>query len=136
MGSSRNLQKKGKVLAVLGFLPVVLSGCGKSIKIGNGQYVEPKDIDPWDYLGDTSITDITAIRDFASSAAGLLVTVGIIGIVFSIFYMIIRLLFSQNSARLKSEIKEEVIFKSVIAIMLFSIPFWLGVVKMVSDFLL
>ena len=39
------------------------------------------------------------------------------------------------NAKMKSEAKDEVIFKSVIAVMLFSIPFWLGIIKMISDLL-
>lgn len=36
---------------------------------------------------------------------------------------------------MKNEIKEEALLKEVIAIMLFSIPLWLGVCKLVGDML-
>ena len=121
---------------LLTILPaMILSGCGKEQAEELAQ-VETKNIDPWVYLSNNSISVNSAIRNFASSAAGLLITLGVIGIVFSIMYLVIRLLFSGGNVRTKSEAKEEIIFKSVIGIMLFSVSFWLGIIKLLSDLLL
>lgn len=125
--------------AVLGmglFLPaVVLSGCSsEETKVGITR-AETKNIDPWTYLMDTSVSANKTIKAFAGSAASLLITIGVMGIVFSFLYLVIRLLFGGSNAKVKSQIKEEVVFKSVVAVMLFSIPFWLGIIKMISDLL-
>ncbi len=121
---------------MIAFLPAfILMGCTEkhgTIEIGQA---ETKNIDPWAYLMDTSVSTNGTIQAFAGSAAKLLITLGVMGIVFSILYLSIRLLFGGSSTKVKSEAKEEVIFKSVIAIMLFSIPFWLGIIKMLSDLL-
>lgn len=118
------------------FLPAfVLSGCSSEETIVEITRAETKNIDPWAYLVDTSISTNGTMQAFAGSAAKLLITIGIMGIVFSILYLIIRLLFGSGNAKVKSEAKDEVIFKSVIAVMLFSIPFWLGIIKMISDLL-
>ena len=117
------------------FLPVfVISGCSEET-VQELARTETKNIDPWTYLTNTDISTNSTLREFASSASGLMITIGVMGIVFSIFYLIIRLLFGGSSAKVKSEIKDEVIFKSVVAIMLFSIPFWLGIIKLISDLL-
>lgn len=122
--------------SIAAFLPVfVLAGCSSEETIVEITRAETKNIDPWTYLADTSISTNSTIRIFAGSAAKLLITIGIMGIVFSILYLVIRLLFGGSNAKMKSEVKEEVIFKSIIAVMLFSIPFWLGIIKMISDLL-
>lgn len=116
-------------------LPIfILSGCSEET-VQELARTETKNIDPWTYLTDTSITTNSTLREFAGSAAGLLITIGVMGIVFSILYMILRLLFGGSRAKVKSEIKGEVVFKSVVAIMLFSVPFWLGIIKLISDLL-
>lgn len=121
---------------ILAFLPVfALSGCSSEETIVEITRAETKNIDPWAYLVDTSISKNGTMQAFAGSAAKLLITIGIMGIVFSILHLIIRLLFGGGNAKMKSEAKDEVIFKSVIAVMLFSIPFWLGIIKMISDLL-
>ncbi len=112
----------------------LLGGCTKKTEQELAR-VETKNIDPWGYLTDTSISQSSTVRSFAGSAAGLFITIGVMGIVFSILYLILRLLFGGSSAKVKNELKEEVVFKSVIAVMLFSIPFWLGIIKMFSDLL-
>jgi len=96
--------------------------------------VEPKDINPWTYVEDTSISVDPTLRGVAASASELGITIGIIGIVFSIFYMIIRIFFTK-SAQAKEEIKREAVLKGLIGIMLFSIPFWLGLFKYFSELL-
>lgn len=117
------------------FLPaLVLSGCSEETAQELAR-TETKNIDPWTYLTNTAVSTNSTLREFAGSAAGLLITIGVMGIVFSILYLLIRLLFGGSNAKVKSEIKDEVIFKSVVAIMLFSIPFWLGIIKLVSDLL-
>lgn len=113
---------------------VLLSGCTKKTELELAR-AETKNIDPWVYLSDTSISTNGTVKEFAGSAAGLMVTVGVMGIAFSIFYLVLRLFFGGSRAKVKNELKEEILFKSVISIMLFSIPFWLGLVKMISDLL-
>lgn len=111
------------------FSLVLFCGCGDEDNlIGNN----PKEIDPWVYLKDTSLSDDKILLDFASSAGELGILIGIMGIVFSILYMVIRILFTQNAAK-KEEIKQEAIMKGVIGILIFSIPFWLGVIKTLAD---
>lgn len=131
--------KKKKIL--LAFLICIVcvffvTGCGgeEGDSIYNFSDTAPKQIDPWVYLTDSSLSDIDSIKDFASSAGALAMTVGIIGIVFSILFMAIRVLFS-SSAKAKAEVKEEALVKGLIAIMLFSIPLWLGICKLISDLL-
>lgn len=89
---------------------------------------EPKEIDPWVYVKDTNITLNGSLRKLAASSTELAITVGVIGIVFSIVYIILRICFTKN-ANTKEEIKRQALQKGLIAIMLFSIPFWLGLFK-------
>lgn len=96
--------------------------------------VEPKEINPWDYVEDTTISADSTLRGVAASASELGITIGIIGIVFSMFYMVIRIFFTK-SAQAKEEIKREAVWKGLIGIMLFSIPFWLGLFKYLSELL-
>lgn len=111
-----------------------LTACGteEGGSIYNFAGAEPKEIDPWVYLQDTALSSSTQIRGFASSAGSLGITIGVMGIVFSIFYMVIRLLFS-GSVKTRSEIKEEALMKGLIAVMIFSIPLWLGICKLLGD---
>ena len=134
-------KRKGKGRARAALLSVVLvcsfalAGCGDE---SNGLYdfagKEPKEIDPWVYLQDTALSSSEQILSFASSASRLGTTIGVMGIVFSILFMVIRVLFA-GSAKTKSEIKEEALIKGLIAIMLFSIPLWLGICKLLSEVL-
>jgi len=129
--------KRKKVIFML-FLFIVamtLAGCKKSGETYDFADMEPKSIDPWVYIQDTSISASGTIRNFASSAGNLGVTVGVMGIVFSLLYMAIRILFS-SSPKTRNEIKEEVIMKGLIAIMIFNVPLWLGVFKMFGDLLI
>lgn len=118
-------------------LVLFLSGCSSDAEnsIYNFADVEPKDIDPWTYLQDTSISSSLQIRSLSSSSYNLAITVGIMGIVFSILYMAIRILFSSN-AKKKSEVKEEAVLKGLIAIVLFSIPLWLSLFKLIGELLI
>ena len=113
-----------------------LTACGDGQQGGLYDFsgVEPKNIDPWAYLKDTALSSNRQILNFASSASTLAITIGIMGIVFSMLFMVIRLLFSGNT-KVKSEVKEEAVLKGLIAIMLFSIPIWLGVCKLVAEML-
>lgn len=115
----------------------LLSGCSGNAEnsIYNFADVEPKDIDPWTYLQDTSISSSLQIRSLSSSSYSLAITVGIMGIIFSILYMAIRILFSMD-AKKKSEVKEEAVLKGLIAIALFSIPLWLSIFKMIGELLI
>ena len=123
------------LLSVMMVCSFVLTGCGSEKK---GLYdfagTEPKEIDPWVYLQDTALSSSEQILNFASSAGRLGITIGVMGIVFSILFMVIRVLFAGN-AKTKSEIKEEALIKGLIAIMLFSIPLWLGICKLLSEVL-
>ncbi len=112
----------------------VLTGCGNEEggSIYNFSGVEPKEIDPWVYLQDTALSSSTQIRSFASSAGSLGITIGVMGIVFSIFYMAIRMFFFTSPAA-RNEVKEEALLKGLIAIMIFSIPLWLGICKLLGD---
>lgn len=114
----------------------LLSGCSSETEqsIYNFSNVEPKEIDPWTYLQDTAITSSAQIRSLSSSAYSLAITVGLIGIVCSILYMAIRLLFTQ-SVKTKSEVKEEAVLKGLIGIAIFSIPLWLSIFKMIGELL-
>lgn len=121
--------------ATLLLCAMLLTGCGDSGEsIYNFSGVEPKEIDPWVYLQDTTLSSNTQIRSFASSASRLGITVGVMGIVFSIIYMAIRIFFSQN-AKVREEIKEEAMIKGIVAIMIFSVPFWLGIFKLAGEML-
>lgn len=136
--TGKKVFSKGKKVVFL-LLPCVclITGCGNDGEdsIYNFAGVEPKEIDPWVYLNDMSLSSNEQIRRFASSAGSLGITLGVMGIVFSILYMAIRILFAK-SAKVKEEIKEEVMIKGVVAIMIFSIPLWLGLCKMVGEMLL
>lgn len=126
--------EKCKVICIILFFSFALTACGKEEQgsIYDFVGVEPKEIDPWIYLQDTALSSNQQILSFASSASTLAITIGVIGIVFSLLFMAIRLLFSRN-AKVRSEIKEEALLKGLIAIMLFSIPVWLGVCKLVGE---
>lgn len=124
-------RKKRYAAVILLFLLCILAGCAKK----EGEEVfnsEPKDIDPWVYVEDTSISMNSALTNLASSSAELGITVGIMGIAFSIFYMVLRISFTKSAAA-REEIKREAMLKGMIAVMLFSIPFWLGLFKYFSE---
>lgn len=133
---SRKRKKKRCIFILLLFCVILLSACGDDDEgnLYDFSGKEPKEIDPWTYIQDTAITTSEEILGFASSAGSLAITVGVMGIVFSILYMCIRILFAGN-ARARSEVKEEAVLKGLIAIMLFSIPLWLGLCKMVGEML-
>lgn len=137
--SLRKRKRKGTARAILLSVVMVcffaLTGCG-SEKEGLYDFAgtEPKEIDPWVYLQDTALSSSEQILHFASSASRLGITIGVMGIVFSILFMVIRVLFA-GSAKTKSEIKQEALIKGLIAIMLFSIPLWLGICKLLSEVL-
>ena len=126
--------KKSLFLLISLIFCSVLAGCGNEEggSIYNFSGVEPKEIDPWVYLQDTALSSSTQIRSFASSAGSLGITIGVMGIVFSIFYMAIRMFFS-TSAAARNEVKEEALLKGLIAVMIFSIPLWLGICKLLGD---
>lgn len=139
-GNSRKNRhiRKRICTAALFLCTMLLTGCGDD---GSGQSiynfagVEPKEIDPWVYLQDTALSSNTQILGFASSASRLGITIGVMGIVFSILYMAIRLFFARN-AKVREEIKEEAMIKGMVAIMIFSVPFWLGIFKLVGEMLI
>lgn len=54
---------------------------------------------------------------------------------FSILYMAIRIFFARN-AKVREEIKEEAMIKGMVAIMIFSVPFWLGIFKLAGEMLI
>lgn len=124
-----------KILCVLlVILAVMLGGCGDDEDAFDFSGIEPKTIDPWVYIEDTSISMNAALSNLASSSAELGITIGVMGIVFSVFYMAIRVFFSK-SASAKEEIKRGAVLKGMIAIMLFSIPFWMGLFKYFAELL-
>lgn len=128
------MKKKKRYSAVWMLLWIcILSGCAKD---GGSEVFqgEPKDLDPWIYVEDTSISMNSALTNLAASSAELGITVGIMGITFSIFFMVLRICFTKNAA-VREEVKREVIMKGMIAVMLFSIPFWLGIFKYFSELL-
>nr|WP_305182481.1 hypothetical protein [uncultured Schaedlerella sp.] len=111
----------------------ILSGCAKD----GGEEIfqgEPKDLDPWTYVEDTSISMNSALTNLAASSAELGITVGVMGITFSVFFMVLRICFTKNAA-VREEVKREAVMKGMIAVMLFSIPFWLGIFKYFSELL-
>lgn len=111
----------------------ILSGCAKD----GGEEIfqgEPKDLNPWTYVEDTSISMNSTLTNLAASSAELGITVGIMGITFSIFFMVLRICFTKNAA-VREEVKREAVMKGMIAVMLFSIPFWLGIFKYFSELL-
>lgn len=129
--------KKKKILIVLllVFMVVSLSGCGDDTEDPfDFSDVVTKDINPWDYVQDTSISMNGALTNLASSSSELGITIGVMGIVFSIIYMVIRISFSRSAAT-KEEVKREAVLKGLVAIMLFSIPFWLGLFKQFAELL-
>lgn len=132
---NRHMGKKACAAALV-LCTLLLTGCGDDEKgIYNFSGVEPKEIDPWVYLQDTALSSSTQILGFASSASRLGITVGVMGIVFSIMYMAIRIFFAR-SAKVREEIKEEAMIKGMVAIMIFSIPFWLGIFKLAGEMLI
>ena len=131
-------RKKVHILLLLFFLILVLTACGSEEDEADPfdfSGIEPKDLIPWTYVEDTSITLNGALRNLASSSAELGIVVGVVGIVFSIIYMAIRICFSKSAA-VREEIKREAFLKGMIAVMLFSIPFWLGLFKMFAELLI
>lgn len=132
------MKKKLRFLVLLLVSVVLLSGCGGNDE-GENPFdfsgVEPKDINPWTYVEDTSIYLNQSLTDLAASSSDLAMTIGVMGMVFSIIYIALRLLFSRNAAR-REEIRQEAIIKGMIAVMLFSIPFWLGLFKQFSELLI
>lgn len=131
----RGIKRCMMALALCTFL---LAGCGDAgggESIYNFSGVEPKEIDPWVYLQDTALSSNQQILGFASSASRLGITIGIMGIVFSMLYMAIRIFFSR-SGKTKEEVKEEALIKGLVAIMIFSIPFWLGIFKLIGEALI
>lgn len=131
-------EKKQKLLlVVLLFCIGFLTGCSKDTgdSIYNFSNTEPKEIDPWVYLQDTTLSSNPQILSFASSASSLGITIGVMGITISILYMAIRILFSRN-AKARNEMKEEALQKGITAVMLFSIPLWLGICKMIGELLI
>ncbi len=132
---NRHIRKK-MCTAVILLCTLLLTGCGNDGEsIYNFAGVEPKEIDPWVYLQDTALSSNTQILGFASSASRLGITIGVMGIAFSILYMAIRILFARN-AKVREEIKEEAMIKGMVAIMIFSIPFWLGIFKLAGEMLI
>ena len=134
--SRKNCHVRKKIRrAALILCTLLLTGCGDDENIYNFAGKEPKEIDPWVYLQDTALSTNTQILGFASSASRLGITIGVMGIVFSILYMAIRIFFARN-AKVKEEIKEEAKIKGMVAIMIFSIPFWLGIFKLAGEMLI
>ncbi|HBA46385.1 MAG TPA: hypothetical protein DCZ91_01000 [Lachnospiraceae bacterium] len=124
-----------RIFVLLLLCAVLFSACGDDEEnLYDFSGTEPKEIDPWVYIQDTAISASAQILGFASSAGNLAITIGVMGIIFSILYMSLRILFAGN-ARARSEVKEEAVLKGLIAIMLFSLPLWLGLCKMVSEML-
>lgn len=126
--------KKKIIFMMLFVFTLLLGGCASEEEAFDFSNIEPKTINPWVYVSDTSISMNGALKNLAASSAELGITIGVMGIVFSIFYMAIRVFFSR-SASTKEEIKREAVLKGVIAIMLFSIPFWLGLFKYFAELL-
>lgn len=128
------MKKKKRYAAAWLFLWIcILSGCAKD----GGEEIfhgEPKDLDPWTYVEDTSISMNSALTNLAASSAELGITVGVMGITFSVFFMVLRICFTKNAA-VREEVKREAVMKGMIAVMLFSIPFWLGIFKYFSELL-
>lgn len=128
---------KKKLLVLLVFLLIfTLTGCGDDEEDDPFDFsgIEPKNLNPWTYVEDTSISMNSALTNLAASSAELGITIGIMGIVFSIFYMIIRICFTKSAAA-KEEVKQEAVMKGMVAVMLFSVPFWLGLFKYFSELL-
>lgn len=137
MGKGKKTRaKRGKAALMALLCAITFTACGEEGQQSLYDFsgMEPKEIDPWVYLRDTALSSNQQILNFASSASRLAITIGVTGIVFSILFMAVRLLFS-GSAKTRSEVKEEALLKGLIAIMLFSIPLWLGVCKLVGEML-
>ena len=115
---------------------LALSGCGYKEEGNPFDFsgIETKDLNPWNYMENMELSMSEPLKDLGASSAQLGITVGIMGIVFSIFYMVLKICFTKNAA-IKEEIKQEAVLKGMIAIMLFSIPFWLGLFKMTAELL-
>ncbi|MDD3361827.1 MAG: hypothetical protein PHW34_09170 [Hespellia sp.] len=129
-------QRKRIILVLFLLIIFMLTGCGDDEGEDPFDFsgIEPKNINPWTYVEDTDITLNSSLKNVAASSSELAITIGIMGIVFSIFYMVIRICFSRSAAT-KEEIKREAVMKGMIAIMLFSIPFWLGLFKYFAELL-
>ena len=130
------MKKKLRILLLV-ITVLTLSGCGGDEEEDPFDFsgIEPKDINPWTYLEDTTIYLNGSLTDLAASSSELAMTVGIIGMVFSTFYIALRLMFSKNAAR-REELRQEAVLKGLISVMLFSVPFWLGIFKQFSELLI
>lgn len=133
----KNRHRRKRICSVMLMLcTLLLTACGDDEEsIYNFSGMEPKEIDPWVYLQDMELSSNTQILDFGSSAGRLGITIGVMGIAFSIMYMAIRIFFAR-SAKVREEVKEEALIKGMVAIMIFSIPFWLGIFKLAGEMLI
>lgn len=129
-------RKRIIVLMLTWMLLFSLSGCGNKEEGNPFDFsgIETKDLNPWNYMENMELSMSEPLKNLGASSAELGITIGIIGIIFSIFYMVLRICFSK-SAVIKEEVKQEAVLKGMIAIMLFSIPFWLGLFKMTAELL-
>ncbi len=135
----RSMMKRKQRGLLLLLLLVLLAGAGGCAKEGGEDpfdfsKIEPKDLNPWTYVEDTALSESGPLTDLAASSSELGITVGIMGIVFSVFYVVIRICFMRSAAA-KEDVKREALMKGMIAIMLFSIPFWLALFKQFADLL-
>lgn len=129
-------RKRIIVLMLTWMLLFSLSGCGNKEEGNPFDFsgIETKDLNPWNYMENMELSMSEPLKNLGASSAELGITIGIIGIIFSIFYMVLRICFSKSAA-IKEEVKQEAVLKGMIAIMLFSIPFWLGLFKMTAELL-
>lgn len=129
-------RKRIIMLMLTWILLLSLSGCGNKEEGNPFDFsgIETKDLNPWNYMENMELSMSEPLKNLGASSAELGITIGIIGIVFSIFYMVLRICFSKSAA-IKEEVKQEAVLKGMIAIMLFSIPFWLGLFKMTAELL-
>lgn len=91
------------------------------------------DTDPFKLINgkNNGIADNKQLKGTASSFYGLLSVVGIIGIILSIIICGI-LIYSKKDAKKRQEAKEQLLFKFIIAILIFSFSWIIGVVLKIT----
>ena len=91
-----------------------LSGCGNKEEGNPFDFsgIETKDLNPWNYMENMELSMSEPLKNLGASSAELGITIGIIGIVFSIFYMVLRICFSKSAA-IKEEVKQELLFEEM-----------------------
>ena len=102
-----------------------------SVVLGASAQIDGKS-NPWDFLGVGNVLEsddrgLLALTGIASDWYSFCLAIGAIGIVLTVMYLGLRLIFTRDP-RKRDEVKEALKWKVVIALVLFGIPTVLGVI--------